>query len=87
MLRPGIELIGDLGGLHAFMGWDGPILTDSGGFQTFSLSRLKRVSEDGVLFQSHVDGSERFLSPESAVEYQQRLGVDIAMVLDECAPS
>ena len=86
MLRPGIELIRDLGGLHAFMGWDGPILTDSGGFQTFSLSRLKRVSEDGVLFQSHVDGSERFLSPESAVEYQERMGVDIAMVLDECAP-
>ena len=86
MLRPGIEVIEELGGLHAFMGWDGPILTDSGGFQTFSLSRLKRVSDDGVLFQSHIDGSEHFLSPESAVEYQERLGVDIAMVLDECPP-
>ena len=86
MLRPGIELINELGGLHEFMGWKGPILTDSGGFQTFSLSRLKRVSEDGVLFQSHIDGSEHFLTPESAVQYQERLGVDIAMVLDECAP-
>ena len=86
MLRPGVRLVSDMGGLHAFMGWDGPILTDSGGFQTFSLSRLKRVSEDGVLFQSHVDGSEHFLSPESAIEYQGLLGADIAMALDECAP-
>ena len=86
MLRPGIELINELGGLHEFMGWKGPMLTDSGGFQTFSLSQLKRVSEDGVLFQSHIDGSEHFLTPESAVQYQERLGVDIAMVLDECAP-
>ena len=86
MLRPGVRLVSDMGGLHAFMGWDGPILTDSGGFQTFSLSRLKRVSEDGVLFQSHVDGSEHFLTPEAAVEYQGLLGADIAMALDECAP-
>ena len=86
MLRPGVRLVSDMGGLHAFMGWDGPILTDSGGFQTFSLSRLKRVSEDGVLFQSHVDGSEHFLSPEAAIEYQGLLGADIAMALDECAP-
>ena len=86
MLRPGIKLVSDMGDLHAFMGWDGPILTDSGGFQTFSLSRLKRISEDGVLFQSHIDGSEHFLSPEAAVEYQGLLGADIAMVLDECSP-
>ncbi len=86
MLRPGVRLVSDMGGLHAFMGWGGPILTDSGGFQTFSLSRLKRVSEDGVLFQSHLDGSEHFLSPEAAIEYQGLLGADIAMALDECAP-
>ena len=86
MLQPGIQLVSDQGGLHAFMGWDGPILTDSGGFQTFSLSRLKRVSEDGALFQSHIDGSERFLSPEAAIEYQGLLGADIAMALDECPP-
>ena len=86
MLRPGIELVSGAGGLHDFMGWHGPILTDSGGFQTFSLSRLKRVSEDGVAFRSHVDGSERFLSPESVVQGQAMLGVDVAMVLDECAP-
>ncbi len=86
MLRPGVRLVSNMGGLHAFMGWDGPILTDSGGFQTFSLSRLKRVSEDGVTFQSHIDGSERFLTPEAAIEYQGLLGADIAMALDECAP-
>ncbi|MBF8268015.1 MAG: queuine tRNA-ribosyltransferase [Dehalococcoidia bacterium] len=86
MLRPGIEVIHGLGGLHSFMGWQGPILTDSGGFQTFSLGRLQRVSEEGVLFRSHIDGSSHLLSPEMSVEYQARLGVDIAMVLDECAP-
>ena len=86
MLRPGIQVVRNLGGLHAFMSWPGPVLTDSGGFQTFSLSRLKKVSEEGVLFRSHIDGSERFLSPEISLEYQAILGADIAMVLDECPP-
>src|SRR3989304_1015837 len=83
-LRPGHELVRDLGGLHRFMGWDGPILTDSGGFQVFSLSRLRKVGEEGVEFRSHVDGSLRLLSPESCVEIQQALGVDIIHPLDEC---
>jgi len=86
MLRPGIEVIHGLGGLHNFMGWHGPILTDSGGFQTFSLGRLQRLTEKGVSFRSHIDGSEHFLSPEMCIEYQERLGVDIAMVLDQCTP-
>ena len=84
MLRPGIDVVHKLGGLHDFMGWHGPILTDSGGFQTFSLGRLQRVTEEGVSFRSHIDGSEHFLSPEMCIEYQERLGVDIAMVLDQC---
>ena len=84
MLRPGIRLIHDMGGLHGFMGWHGPILTDSGGFQTLSLGRLNRITDEGVTFRSHVDGSERFLSPELSVEYQEMLGTDIAMVLDHC---
>jgi queuine tRNA-ribosyltransferase len=75
-----------MGGLQAFMGWPGPILTDSGGFQTFSLGRLNKVSDEGVTFRSHVDGSERFLSPEMCMEYQVLLGADIAMVLDQCPP-
>jgi len=83
-LRPGHELVRDLGGLHRFMGWDGPILTDSGGFQVFSLSRLRKVGEEGVEFRSHVDGSLRLLSPESCVEIQHALGVDILHPLDEC---
>ena len=86
MLRPGIRLVHDMGGLHEFMGWRGPILTDSGGFQTLSLGRSTSLSEEGVTFRSHVDGSERFLSPELAVEYQELLGTDIAMVLDHCPP-
>ena len=86
MLRPGIRLVRDMGGLHRFMGWPGPILTDSGGFQTLSLGRLSSLSEEGVTFRSHIDGSEQFLSPELAVEYQEQLGVDIAMVLDHCPP-
>ncbi len=85
-LRPGIEVIEKLGGIHAFTGWSGPILTDSGGFQVFSLARLRRIDEDGVTFQNHVDGGEMRLTPESVVEAQRRLGVDIAMVLDECPP-
>ncbi len=85
MLRPGIQLIKDLGGLHRFIDWDGPILTDSGGFQTFSLGKLTKVTDDGVQFRSHIDGSLRFLSPEIVLEYQSLLGVDIAMVLDQCS--
>jgi len=83
-LRPGHELVRELGGLHRFMGWDGPILTDSGGFQVFSLTKLRKVSEEGVEFRSHVDGSLHFLSPETCVEIQQALGVDIIHPLDEC---
>ncbi len=85
-LRPGIEEIESLGGLHSFTGWSGPILTDSGGFQVFSLASLRSLDEDGVRFRSHLDGSELSLTPESVVESQLRLGVDIAMVLDECPP-
>lgn len=85
-LRPGHELIREAGGLHRFMNWDGPILTDSGGFQVFSLGPLRKISEEGVTFRSHIDGSEHFFSPEKAVEVQEALGSDIAMVFDECAP-
>ena len=85
-IRPGIEIIREAGGLHRFMGWSRPILTDSGGYQIFSLSRLRKISEEGVLFQSHFDGSEIFLTPEKAIEIQEALGSDIAMVLDECPP-
>jgi len=85
-LRPGVETIGKLGGLHKFMAWDRPILTDSGGFQVFSLGHLRRVSDEGALFRSHIDGSEHFLTPELAIELQEQLGGDIIMVLDECPP-
>jgi queuine tRNA-ribosyltransferase len=84
LLRPGVQIIETLGGLHSFMSWDGPILTDSGGYQIFSLSGLRTLSEDGVTFRSTYDGSKVFLSPEEAVEVQQRFGVDIMMCLDEC---
>jgi queuine tRNA-ribosyltransferase len=83
-LRPGHEVIRDLGGLHRFMGWPHPILTDSGGFQVMSLKGLGRVTEDGVWFRSHLDGSSHFLTPELAVEIQLALGADIIMALDEC---
>jgi queuine tRNA-ribosyltransferase len=85
-LRPTSELIRELGGLHAFMGWDGPILTDSGGFQVFSLSKLREISDDGVSFQSHLDGAKLFLGPREVMGIQANLGSDIAMVLDECPP-
>ena len=85
-LRPGHATIETLGGLHAFMGWPGPILTDSGGYQVYSLGDLRRISEEGVLFRSHLDGSEHLFTPEKVVSVQRRMGVDIAMVLDECAP-
>ncbi len=84
MLRPGAERIARLGGLHRFMGWERPILTDSGGFQVMSLSKLRKITEEGVRFRSHIDGAEEFLSPERAMEIQRLLGSDIQMVLDEC---
>ncbi len=86
MLRPGAERIARLGGLHTFMGWDGPILADSGGFQTFSLAAQCHIEETGVRFRSPVDGSEFMLSPERSMEVQQLLGVDIRTVMDECTP-
>ncbi|PYK29538.1 MAG: tRNA guanosine(34) transglycosylase Tgt [Verrucomicrobia bacterium] len=85
-VRPGIEVIKHFGGLHKFMMWDRPILTDSGGYQIFSLAKLRKITEAGVHFQNHVDGSPAFISPESAMETQAALGSDIAMVLDECPP-
>ena len=85
-LRPGTDLIRELGGLHRFMGWDGPILTDSGGYQIFSLAALRTVTDQGVEFRSHLDGAPMFLTPEDVVRLQIDLGVDIIMVLDECAP-
>ena len=84
MLRPGAERIARLGGLHEFTGWERPILTDSGGFQVMSLSKLRKITEEGVHFQSHIDGAEEFLTPERAMEIQRLLGSDIQMVLDEC---
>jgi queuine tRNA-ribosyltransferase len=84
MLRPTAERIAKLGGLHKFMHWDRPILTDSGGFQVMSLAKLRKIKEEGVTFRSHIDGSEQFLSPERAMEIQRLLGSDIQMVLDEC---
>lgn len=86
MLRPGAERIERLGGLHSFMGWDGPILTDSGGFQVMSLTELRRMTEDGVEFTSHIDGRRHWLSPETSMEIQRCLGSDITMVFDECTP-
>ncbi|MGD2133260.1 MAG: tRNA guanosine(34) transglycosylase Tgt [Maricaulaceae bacterium] len=87
MLRPGAERVKRLGGLHAFCGWDGPVLTDSGGYQVFSLAGLRKIEEKGVTFQSHIDGSTHLLTPERAIEIQSDLlGADIAMQLDECAP-
>jgi len=83
-LRPGDALVAKLGGLHKFMDWHGPILTDSGGFQVFSLASLRKITEEGVAFQSHVDGSKQFLSPERSMEIQRNLGSDIVMALDEC---
>ncbi|HVK16805.1 MAG TPA: tRNA guanosine(34) transglycosylase Tgt [Fimbriiglobus sp.] len=85
-LRPGDELVRDMGGLHRFMGWDGPILTDSGGFQVFSLAEQRKITDQGARFRSHIDGALLELTPERAVEIQQNLGSDIAMVLDECPP-
>jgi queuine tRNA-ribosyltransferase len=85
-LRPGHDLVRQLGGLHRFMQWDGPILTDSGGFQVFSLGELRKIEEEGVRFQSHLDGSAHTLTPESSIGIQEALGADIMMVFDECIP-
>ena len=85
-LRPGDELVRDAGGLHKFMNWDRAILTDCGGFQVFSLSQLRDISEEGVLFKSHLDGSKHFLSPEKSISIQNNLGSDIMMAFDECCP-
>jgi len=84
-LRPGIDVIEKMGGLHRFMAWDGAILTDSGGYQVFSLSPLCKINDEGVTFRSHIDGSEHFLTPELAVQYQEALGADVIMALDECS--
>ncbi|RKY05533.1 tRNA guanosine(34) transglycosylase Tgt [Candidatus Poribacteria bacterium] len=85
-LRPGHEIIREAGGLHKFMGWKGPILTDSGGFQVFSLAPIRRITEEGVYFRSEIDGSQQFLSPERSIEIQNALGADIIMAFDECTP-
>ena len=85
-LRPGIEVIGELGGLHAFTTWEGPMLTDSGGFQVWSLSKIRKITEEGVQFQSHLDGTRMMLSPEKSMEIQGIFGSDIAMLFDECPP-
>ncbi len=85
-VRPGMEVMKHFGGLHQFMGWDGPILTDSGGFQVFSLSKLRKITEEGVHFQNHLDGSPMFLGPREAMETQAALGSDICMLFDECPP-
>ena len=86
MLRPGAERVGRLGGLHQFMQWKGPILTDSGGFQVMSLAKLRKMSEEGVAFQSHIDGSRHMLTPERSMEIQHLLDADITMAFDECTP-
>ncbi|MBN1956344.1 MAG: tRNA guanosine(34) transglycosylase Tgt [Anaerolineae bacterium] len=86
-LRPGDERIARLGGLHAFMGWDGPILTDSGGFQVLSLAQRRAIDDDGVTFRSHVDGSEHRFTPEKAIAIQENLGADVIVCFDECAPA
>ena len=86
MLRPGMEIMKKAGGLHRFMNWPRPILTDSGGFQVFSLASLNEVTEDGVYFQSHIDGTKHFLGPIESMEIQKTIGADIVMAFDECSP-
>jgi queuine tRNA-ribosyltransferase len=85
-LRPGLETIQQAGGLHKFIGWDGPILTDSGGYQVYSLSGTRKIKEDGVVFQSHIDGSKHLFSPENVMDIQRKIGADIIMAFDECTP-
>ena len=86
MLRPGDKSIAEAGGLHKFMNWNMPILTDSGGYQVYSLSKLRKISDEGVTFKSHLDGNEVFLSPERSMEIQKNLNSDIVMAFDECTP-
>ena len=85
-LRPGEDLVAEAGGLHRFMDWHKPILTDSGGFQVFSLAGIRTIAEEGVTFQSHLDGSRQFIGPETSMDIQQKLGADIAMAFDVCSP-
>ena len=85
-LRPGHETVNKLGGLHKFMNWSRPVLTDSGGYQVYSLAKLRKITEDGVTFQSHIDGSRHFLGPRESMAIQKALGSDIVMAFDECAP-
>src|SRR5213594_510377 len=85
-VRPGLDVIKHFGGLHRFMSWNGPILTDSGGYQIFSLAKLRKITGEGVHFQNHIDGARAFISPEIAMEIQAALGSDITMTLDECVP-
>ncbi|MFA6521853.1 MAG: tRNA guanosine(34) transglycosylase Tgt [Candidatus Gracilibacteria bacterium] len=87
MLRPGEELVQKMGGLHKWIAWDRPMLTDSGGFQVFSLSNMRKITDEGVTFKSPIDGSSHFISPEKAIEIQEKLGADIIMAFDECPPS
>src|SRR5216110_3227321 len=85
-VRPGLDVIKDFTGLHNFMNWDGPLLTDSGGYQIFSLAKLRKITEEGIEFQNHIDGARASISPEIAMEIQAALGSDVAMALDECVP-
>src|SRR5947199_7613289 len=87
LLRPGPELVAEMGGLHRFMSWERCILTDSGGFQVYSLAEKRKITEEGAVFRSHLDGSKQELTPEKAVQIQQKLGSDILMAFDECPPS
>ena len=85
-LRPGLEVINKAGGIHKFIGWDKPLLTDSGGYQVYSLSQSRKIREEGVRFQSHIDGSYHFFTPEYAIDIQRIIGGDIIMAFDECTP-
>ena len=87
MLRPGADVVAELGGLHRFMAWDGPVLTDSGGYQVFSLAEMRKITDDGIVFQSHIDGASVELTPESCIDVQAQLGADVVMQLDECPPA
>ena len=85
-LRPGADLVAEMGGLHSFMRWPHPMLTDSGGFQVFSLAQMRKIDDEGVTFKSHIDGSLHRFTPEKAIEIQEKLGADVVMAFDECAP-
>ena len=85
-LRPGLDIIESAGGLHKFINWDGPILTDSGGYQVYSLADRRKITEEGVQFSSHIDGSKQFFTPENVMDIQRSIGADIIMAFDECTP-